>query len=150
MTRTTLTTKLKHLISDKSTSQCTDPISEYNMFRRSFCSITLFALFSPSFFFHRSLCSFGHALLAAPSLIVVFSHCFLFIFLILLLLFNFFVFLICFYLWILFSFFNLFILFLFFSVPFMGFPITSQTAQKLARVPPTGPSPCGKQGLASL
>ena len=34
----------------------------------------------PLHFFHRSLCSFGHALLAAPSLIVFFSHCFLFIF----------------------------------------------------------------------
>ena len=33
-------------------------------------------LFSASIFFHGSLCSFGHALLAAPSLIASFSHVF--------------------------------------------------------------------------
>ena len=65
-----------NLVSEKSTNQWTDPISKYNMFRKWLCSITLFALFSASLFFHGSLCSFGHALLAAPSLILSFSHVF--------------------------------------------------------------------------
>ena len=65
-----------NLVSEKSTNQGTDPISKYNMFRKWLCSITLFALFSASLFFHGSLCSFGHALLATPSLIVSFSHVF--------------------------------------------------------------------------
>ena len=78
--------------------------------------------------FDRSLCSFGHALLAAPSLIVSFSHVFLFVYLLLIIFSIFLVF-------VSFAFYSLVlcflsILFLFFAAPFIGCPITSQKAKK--------------------
>ncbi len=77
----------------------------------------------------------------------VFFHC--------ILIFNMFIFLVFFsfivYLFIHFCLFtcSFSCFFLFFSVPFIGFPITSQNAKKkLARVPPRRPFPYGKAALA--